>query len=91
MHAQVVENRIQFVDENGDNNLTSIQKCFAPPLVISNVLNAMNNQFGFDFVILNETQLLECVSIRGSTSVGKILGIQKIWGLNLHFFLDECL
>ena len=62
-HAQVSENRMQFVDENGVSNLTPIQKFFASLLVISNVLNVMNTQFGFDFVVLNETQPLECVSM----------------------------
>ena len=63
MHAQVSENRMQFVDEKSVSNLTPIQKCFAPLLVISNVLNVLNTQFGFDFVVLNETQPLECLSM----------------------------
>ena len=54
---------MQFVDENGVNDLTPIQKSFDPLLVISNVLKAMKTQFGFDFVVLNETQLLECESM----------------------------
>ena len=49
--------------EKGVDNLTPIQKSFAPLLVISNVLNAMNTQFGFDFVVQNETQSLECESM----------------------------
>ena len=52
---------MQFFDENGVSNLTPIQKCFAPLLIISNVLYVMNTQFGFDFVVLKETQPLECV------------------------------
>ena len=67
VQAQVAENRIQFVGENDVNNLTPIQKSFAPLLVFSNVLNAMpcamNTQFGFDLVVLNETQPLKCLSM----------------------------
>ena len=68
-HAQVSKNRMQFVDENDVSNLTSIQNFFAPLLVISNILNVMNTKFGFDFVVLNESQPLECVLISHDTKV----------------------
>ena len=63
MHAPVAENQMQFFIKKGVDNLIPIQKSFAQLLVISNVLNAINPQFRFDLVILNETQSLECESM----------------------------
>ena len=44
-------------------NLIPLKKSLTPQLVISNVLYAMNTNFGFHLMIRNETQSLECMSM----------------------------